>query len=91
MSDTVNVEALRRLNTDKNRTDVENLFLKEMVQEDQDIVVNEADDFAVNTIIPDELGDDGSLFGDSSSEDLDDIIDDEETGDLLDGFSMVEI
>ena len=83
----VNVKALRRLNTTHNRTDVENLFLKEMMIEDQDDIINESDDLAIDTIIPDEIGG-SSLFGDSSSEDLDDILyDEDECGE----FSMVDL
>ena len=78
MPEEVNIKALRRLNTTQNRTDVENLFLKEMLQEDQEMIINETDDLAVDTIIPDEVGDD-----------IDDILGDED--DLLDGFSMVEL
>ncbi len=88
MPEEVNIKALRRLNTTQNRTDVENLFLKEMLQEDQEMIINETDDLAVDTIIPDEVGDAG-LFGDSSSDDIDDILGDDD--DLLDGFSMVEL
>jgi len=88
MPEEVNVKALRRLNTTQNRTDVENLFLKEMLQEDQEMIINETDDLAVDTIIPDEVGDTG-LFGDSSSDDIDDILGDDD--DLLDGFSIVEL
>jgi hypothetical protein len=84
----VNVKALRRLNTTHNRTDVENLFLKEMMLEDQDSIINESDDLAIDTIVSDEIGDNGSLFGDSSSEDLDDILyDEDECGE----FSMVDL
>ena len=83
----VNVKALRRLNTTHNRTDVENLFLKERMIEDQDGIINESDDLAIDTIIPDEIGG-GSLFGDSSSEDLDDILyNEDECGE----FSMVDL
>ena len=83
----VNVKALRRLNTTHNRTDVENLFLKEMMIEDQDGIINESDDLAIDNIIHDEIGG-GSLFGDSSSEDLDDILyDEDECGE----FSMVDL
>ena len=88
MPEEVNVKALRRLNITQNRTDVENLFLKEMLQEDQEMIINETDDLAVDTIIPDEVGNTG-LFGDSSSDDIDDILDDDD--DFLDGFSMVEL
>ena len=62
-------ENLRRLNTDKNRTDVENLFLKEMVETDRDdILLSESDE--LDDIIPDNVTDD-SIFGDSSSMNLD--------------------
>lgn len=62
-------EDLRRLNTTKNRTDVENLLLKEMVEEDRDdILLSESDE--LDDVVPDNVTDD-SIFGDSSSMDLD--------------------
>ena len=79
--------SLRRLNTDKNRTDVENLFLKEMMLQDMEEAIYESDDIAIDTIIPDEVGEDTGLF-DTSSEDLDDFLYDDEDDDA---FSMVEL
>jgi len=67
---------LRKMNIGMNRTDVENLFLKEMVEEDSDDILME--DSAYDMLISDS-GD--SLFGDSSSEDY---LDDED--DELDGI-----
>ena len=62
-------EDLRRLNTIKNRTDVENLLLKEMVEEDRDdILLSESDE--LDDVVPDNVTND-SIFGDSSSMDLD--------------------
>ena len=62
-------EDLRRLNTTKNRTDVENLLLKEMVEEDRDdILLSESDE--LDDAVPDNVTND-SIFGDSSSMDLD--------------------
>lgn len=62
-------EDLRRLNTTKNRTDVENLLLKEMVEEDRDdILLSESDE--LDDVVPDNVTND-SIFGDSSSMDLD--------------------
>ena len=81
---------LRKLNKNKFRTDVENLFLNEMVRQDMEEAIYESDDIAVDTIIPDEVGDDATLFDDATSEDLEDFISDEDD-DLLGDFSMVEL
>lgn len=61
------------------RTDVENLFLAEMVEEDRDFIMMED---AIDDIIPENtkglFGDDNP-FGDSSSgDDLDSILDNED-------------
>ena len=72
------VENLRRMNITTNRTDVENLFLKEMVEEDTDDMFNEEAEF--DALIP---GDD-SLFSDSSSEDSLDGLDPSEDDDIID-------
>lgn len=70
-------EDLRRLNTTMNRTDVENLFLKEMVENDRDdILLSESDE--LDDVIPDNVTDD-SIFGDSSSMDLDSMLNAEDT------------
>ena len=74
---------LRKLNTDRNRTDIENLFLKEMAEEDRDdILLSESDE--LDDIIPDNVTG-NSIFGNSSSSlDLDTMLsnDDIETMDL---------
>lgn len=68
-------ENLRRLNTNKNRTDVENLLLKEMVEEDRDdILLSESDE--LDDAVPDNVTD-NSIFGDSSSLDLDSMLNNE--------------
>ena len=64
------VENLRRMNTDMNRTDVENLFLKEMMEEDAVDFFNEDTEF--DALV---TGESDSLFSDSSSEDFDDTFD----------------
>lgn len=88
MSD-INVAELRRLNVNKRRTDVENLFLKEMVEEDVDDILNESDYDAVDAIVPENL-EGNSIFGDSSSQSaLDDAADAED--DLFSGFEIKEI
>ena len=78
---------LRKMNIGMNRTDVENLFLTEMVEEDSDDISME--DSAYDMLISDS-GD--SLFGDSSSEDyldddedyeLDGILGDDEDAELF--------
>jgi hypothetical protein len=56
----------------KFRTDVENLFLVEMAEEDMDFIINED---SIDDIIPDNTT---SIFGDedtSSGDDLDGILD----------------
>ena len=61
------------------RTDVENLFLSEMVEEDSYFIMNEDN---VDDIIP---GNNRGLFDDSSSgyDDLNDFLDDEDDFDLF--------
>jgi len=53
------------------RTDIENLLLHEMVEEDNAMIMAED---TIDDIIPTNTD---SLFGDSSSDDLDDILDGE--------------
>ena len=78
------VENLRRMNIDKNRTDVENLFLKEIVESDIDELLME--DVELDAFIP---GETSSLFDDSTSEEFDDTLD---TADItMDGFMVQEI
>ena len=89
------VEELRRLNTDKNRTDGENLLLKEMVEEDRDDLLRESTD--IDYVIPGD-GTPG-LFGDSTSGGFEDTLDRDSgfdpvlvnSNDILSGFSMKEI
>ena len=86
MHDEINVDKLRRMNTDKNRTDVENLLLKEMVEYDMGELLFEADDSAIDAITPDNvLGD--SLFGDDSS--TSDALNNDD--DMLLDFNMTEV
>jgi len=86
----VNVDKLRRMNTNKNRTDVENVLLKEMVEYDLGELLHEADESGIDAIIPDNVQGD-HLFGDVSSDNTLDsaFIDDDD--DLLGDFNMVEI
>ena len=76
------IDKLREMNKNKRRTDVENLMLSEMVREDQDDVVLEADNAALDAIVPDNVM---GLDMDSSTVDLD-----EDDG-ILAGFSLTEI
>ena len=77
------VENLRKMNVDKNRTDVENLFLKEMVENDAMDFFKEDSEF--DAFVP---GETTSLFDDSTSAEFDDTLDADEA---LDGFTMREI
>lgn len=65
---------------DRFRTDVENLFLSEMVEEDRDFIMTE--DMMIEGIIP---ANNRGLFDDSSSgDDLEDLLDlDEDELDLF--------
>ncbi len=74
-------ENLRRMNTDRNRTDVENLFLKEMMEEDSDDLLNEEAEF--DALIP---GETDSLFDDTSSTDYQDYINTDDE-DVMDGIA----
>ena len=76
------IDKLREMNKNKRRTDVENLMLSEMVQEDQDAVILEADDAALDAITPDNIM---GLDVDSSTVDL------EDDDSILAGFNLTEI
>ena len=76
------IDKLREMNKNKRRTDVENLMLSEMVQEDQDAVIFEADDAALDAITPDNIM---GLDVDSSTVDL------EDDDGILAGFNLTEI
>lgn len=87
----VNVEKLRKMNVDKNRTDVENVLLKEMVEYDVKELLTEADEAGIDTIIPENIKSD-SLFGDVNTDNA--LIDAElldDSDDLLGDFNMVEL
>lgn len=59
------------------RTDVENLFLREMVEEDRRfIAIGEGDDSAIDDLTPED--EHTSLFEDSLSEDLEDTTSDDD-------------
>ena len=62
-------EDLRKLNYNTTRTDVENLFLREMVEADRDDLLKESTD--LDMVIP---GNTVGLFGDGSSEDFEDTL-----------------
>ena len=83
----MNVNELRKMNKETRRTDVENLFLQEMVAEDQDEIINESDDIAFDTVIPDNT--DTGLFGDASSESILDSLDTDD--DVIEGFDITEL
>lgn len=87
----VNVEKLRKMNVDKNRTDVENVLLKEMVEYDVKELLTEADEAGIDAIIPENIKAD-SLFGDVNTDNA--LIDSElldDSDDLLGDFNMVEL
>ena len=82
-----NVEDLRRMNTNMRRSDIENAFLQEMVEEDQADIINEMDDAAIDSIVPDNT--DTGMACNASSET---IFSDSDNGeDILAGFEFEEI
>ena len=91
MRSEVNVEKLRKMNVDKNRTDVENVLLKEMIEYDVKELLTEADEAGIDAIIPENIKSD-SLFGDVNTDNA--LIDSElldDSDDLLGDFNMVEL